>query len=432
MSYIKSFVNRSILKKHIFILFLLAFCAGPISAQRDTLRVVYYNLLKFPGSTSDRADSIRVTLDYLKPDILTVVELNSEVGADMVLNNSLNHSGRTNYARTPYLNGFDTDNLTYYNTNKLGFIRFDSVSTAGSTSTGSSRYIGYTRLYFKDPNLSTHRDTQYVDIFGMHLSASSDSTDSVSRKDQAVMLKNWMAARPHLKYILAGGDLNVYTSNEAGYQALLDSGYQTLKDPINRPGNWANNATFADIHTQSTRVRAFNGGSTGGLDDRFDFILTSDSLLNPSSSLKVIPGTYKAVGNSGLLFNDSLTHPPVSTLIPWDVLSALYYSSDHLPVYVELEVMHRIISLSADDEGLIQLAVSPNPTDGNIRINNLRKLGAEITLSLTDLQGRTLKSFHADGTTDILDLNFSEYPSGIYLLKANSGGRQEVRRLIKK
>lgn len=398
------------------------------TAQQDTLRVVYYNLLKFPGSTANRADSLKVILDYLKPDILCVEELLNSTGSDLVLNSALNHSGNTNYSRTTYIDGFDTETQVFFNTNKVGLVRFDTVSTAGSTAVGESRYIGYTRLYFKDPNLPTHRDTQYIDIFGMHLTASSNSDDSISRHVQTRMLKNWLAARPHIQFILAGGDLNLYTDQEVAYQTLLDSGTQKLKDPINRPGSWNNNAAFADVHTQSTRVRAFNGGATGGLDDRFDFILTSDSILQ-SNRLRYITNSYKAIGNTGLLFNDSLTHPPVTTQLPWSVLSAMYNMSDHLPVYMELLATHKqVVTVSESLQGL-NISISPNPTRGIVYLKDFRETAAPLSLSLFDLNGREL-SVSYDSHAKILDL--SGMNPGVYLLRVSDGQAQTVQRIILK
>lgn len=407
----------------LFLLFLGLNSTTGLFAQKDTLRVVYYNLLKFPGSTADRADSFKVIFDYLKPDILCVTELLNESGADLILNTSLG----TNYARTPYIDGFDTETQVYYNTNKLGMVRYDSISTAGSTSVGASRYIGYTRLYCKEPSLGNHRDTQYVDVIGMHLTASNSSSDSISRYVQTKMLKNWMSARPHIKFVLVGGDLNVYTDQEVGYQTLLDSGSTKLKDPINRPGRWNNNAAFADVHTQSTRVRAFNGGATGGMDDRFDFILTSDSILQ-GSRLKYIPNTYKAVANNGQLFNDSLTHPPLTTLVPWPILSALYNAADHLPVYMEMEFTYKqVISLTDADAEAFHLTVSPNPTQGLLQVVDHRATSQPLQYKLTDLAGKELLKGNLQGNTT---LDLTHLPSGLYLLYALQDEAQTCQRIL--
>ena len=115
--------------------------------------------------------------------------------------------------------------------------------------------------------------------------------------------------------------MNFYTSSEEGYQELLTA----LEDPLDSPGNWHNNIDFVDIHTQSTRVEQFGGGATGGLDDRFDFILISNSLQD-----NVIPSSYTEPGNDGKHFNLSINNG-----ISDPVIDALYYASDHLPVYCD-------------------------------------------------------------------------------------------------
>ena len=401
--------------------------SNTLLAQQDTIRVVHYSLLKYPGTTPERADSIRIILDYLKPDILCVTELLTSSAADMILNSSLNHSGKTNYARTIYYDGFDTETLLFYNTDKLGLIRTDSISTAGSTSVGSSRFIGYSRLFFKDPNLSIHQDTQYLDVCYMHLTASNSSSDSLSRYAQTKMLKNWLNTRPQIKFLLTTGDFNMYTDQEVGYQTMLDSGSLKLKDPINRPGSWHNNASFADVHTQSTRVRAFNGGATGGLDDRFDFILTSDSILQ-SNRLKYIPNTYRTIANNGQLFNDSLTHPPISTLVPWPVLSALYNASDHLPVYLELLAPHKqVVSVTENAWENLSLTVSPNPTQGILNLVNQTGTPETFHVSITDLNGKILLT---QEFTQSCQWDLSSLPAGIYLLKASDGNRQANQKII--
>jgi hypothetical protein len=247
------------------------------------------------------------------------------------------------------------------------------------------------------------------------------------------MLKEWLDVRPHVKYILAGGDLNVYTSNEPGYQILLDTGVMKLYDPIARPGDWNNNALFADTHTQSTRVRAFNGGATGGMDDRFDFILVSDSVLRNGSPLKYINGSYTSVGNTGLLFNDSLTHPPVSNIVPWEVLSALYHVSDHLPVYAEFEVIQRIIVSFRDEaQDQLQIQISPNPATDYVHISDQRMAKTDATFTLSDLQGRVLQTYSKPAGQQQWVMDVSGIPSGVYVLHTFSEGKTSALRLIKR
>ena len=110
---------------------------------------------------------------------------------------------------------------------------------------------------------------------------------------------------PSDSHVIFAGDFNFYTSNEEGYQRLIDQGNPIVMiDPIDRPSEpfpsdssvsdpfefyhsssiyfWSN-SSFMDIHTQSTRTSNSglidDSGSTGGLDDRFDFIMMSENFI---------------------------------------------------------------------------------------------------------------------------------------------------------
>jgi len=96
------------------------------------------------------------------------------------------------------------------------------------------------------------------------------------------------------------------------------------------------------VHTQSTRSsESIECGATGGLDDRFDFILVSDNVLSDADSVQYIPGTYWAFGNDTLHYNVSINeNPPANISVPDSVLSAIYYMSDHLPVVMDVVVTY--------------------------------------------------------------------------------------------
>ena len=74
--------------KKILLALTLSLSVGTIA--QDTIRVMYYNLLKFPITGSSRTDEYRTIMQYAKPDVLAVCELDSEAGGDLVLDNSLN------------------------------------------------------------------------------------------------------------------------------------------------------------------------------------------------------------------------------------------------------------------------------------------------------------------------------------------------------
>ncbi len=68
-------------------------------------------------------------------------------------------------------------------------------------------------------------------------------------------------------YYFLAGDLNMPKSQETGFQNLLNPSTSSIRfnDPENQPGNWNNNYTFRNLHTQSTRDGATNSGCFSGV-----------------------------------------------------------------------------------------------------------------------------------------------------------------------
>lgn len=328
------------------LLLIFIFQVGFLSAQTDTITIVSYNLLNFPNGRNDcgtsninlpnRADTLRKILGYVKPDIFVACEIQTEAGADSILTRSLNVFGVSNYVQAEFdLSNTDAslNNSLYYNSEKLTLQWQDVIET-------SPRNIDHYVLYVNDPNLGIFFDTTFIEIYMCHLKAGSGAQEQADREQQTEQLMDYISTRPQDRNHFVCGDLNVYTSNEACYQNLI-TGPFALKDPINKPGNWNNNSTFANIHTQSPRTSgSFDCGSTGGLDDRFDQILVSNNVILGSDSLKYLPNSYKAIGNDGNHFNSNLLASPINAQYPDSVVRALFYMSDHLPVALKTVITY--------------------------------------------------------------------------------------------
>ena len=167
-----------------------------------------------------------------------------------------------------------------------------------------------------------------VRVYSLHLKAG--QSDTQRRLDEATVLRNHLNSLPSGSRFIVAGDFNIYRSTEPAFQKLIGSEANNngrCEDPLNSIGSWNNNFSFRFIHTQSTRTRSFGGGATGGLDDRFDMILTSSSM-----SGSILTSTYTSYGNDGNHFNDSINRMP-NTAVPDSVANALHYAADHLPVY---------------------------------------------------------------------------------------------------
>ena len=299
-------------------------------AAQDTLKVMYYNILNYPGSTPERVDYFKTISQYIRADIILVNEILSESGAELLLQDGLNVYGSNHYQRAFFTNGYDTDNMLFYNNEKLVLFSQDTIETA-------LRLINEYVLYYKTDLYSPTTDTTFFYFYSAHLKASTGSTNEQKRLAEVLEFKEHLTNKPEAENVFFGGDFNMYSSSEPAYQALINDGLFPLNDPL-PAGNWHNNEIYSIIHSQSTRTAQFGGGASGGIDDRFDFILYSDDVVDGYNGVSYIPNSCFALGNDGYHFNSSLIDSPQNTSVPDSVLQALYYMSDHMPVLCKIEV----------------------------------------------------------------------------------------------
>jgi hypothetical protein len=120
---------------------------------------------------------------------------------------------------------------------------------------------------------------------------------------------------------------------------LINPADETYKfyDPVNQIGSWHVNSTYKDYHTQSTRS-SYNGcAASGGMDDRFDFIMASGNIMNGTDKIQYINDSYTTLGQDGSSYNSSLNTSDNSS-VPTAVAHALYENSDHLPVLLDIKI----------------------------------------------------------------------------------------------
>jgi hypothetical protein len=289
------------------------------TAISETLRISNYNLLNYPGSDAATRDPyFRRVIHTMMPDVLVVQEMTSSVGVTTFLNDVLNKYTPGLYSTITFHDGTDTDNHFYYKSSKVTFI--DAV------------YLGTALRDIAGYRFRVNSTGDTVRCYSVHLKASNNAGDGTKRFNEATILRNHLNTLPAGAQFLVMGDFNTYSSSDSGLIPLMGSQADNdgrCKDPINRPGNWNNNAAFASIHTQSPRVRQFGGGTPGGMDDRFDLILTPASAALDDN---ILVSTYTPYGNDGNHLNDSINHLP-NTAVPDSVANGLHYAADHLPVF---------------------------------------------------------------------------------------------------
>lgn len=317
--------------------------------QEDTLRIISYNLLNYPNGRNDcgpntvvpaRWDTLANIMTYVQPDIIMVCELQNEIGADSILNRALNVNGVSHYAAANFVANQSSvvtnlNNMMFYNTNK---VTLQSQSEILTSTRDFNKYV----IYANDPSLALHNDTVFVDLYMAHLKAGSASIDSTRRATDCLTLRNYLDNAGTERNNVLGGDLNFYTDQEQAYQTLI-SGVYPFVDPVGMEGAWDGDPTFASVHTQSSREPGapnYDCGFGGGADSRFDFLLTSESIINNTMGASYLTNSLMPLGNDGSIYNKAINDPSNTSGVPSDVLNSLYHMSDHLPVVMDIKITY--------------------------------------------------------------------------------------------
>lgn len=396
--------------KQLFFIFSLMTSLTVLS--QDSLKVMYHNMLNFPGTTPDRADSLRNIISYIEPDVYAICELETEAGADLILDNAFNVYGKTNYARAAYYDGLYTDNMLIYNTDKLGLVSQEQIGTV-------LRDISVYRMYYKAPNLTALTDTIYCYFFVCHLKAgSADYQQRNIEIQQAKFYLNSISAVAENVFI--GGDMNVYSGFESAILTLKNTGDVPMFDPINVDGNWSSNSSFADYHTQSTRFGGgYGGGSGGGMDDRFDLIFVSEDVLNNDNGVQYLSNSYEAVGQDGNRYNQEI-NSPTNFSVPDSVSNALFRVSDHLPVVMTV-VFDETATIANFEKP--ELEITMDNVHNMLRFNSS---GNNIDFYIYNSLGQEVLAYH--GNNKVHDLN--QLVPGVYLVKMRSEGQFKSKKII--
>ena len=388
-------------------------------ASQTQLKVMSYNLLDYPEALpNDRTPYLKNILDAIQPDILTVCELETEAAANTILNTAL-ETADNRYAKGAFVvntSGSYPGNLqqlAFYNSHKLTLTNQTEVKT-------SLRDINHFTFKLKTVNMATN--PLYLEVYVAHLKSSSSYASW--RADMIQDFTSALGSIPSNHFVLIGGDFNLYKNTEAAYVELLDpTNAIVLVDPINRAGNWHNNGSYDDIHTQSTHTSSFyfDGsnyyGAGGGLDDRFDFILMSQN-LQTSTDLHYVSGTYKAYGNNGNCFNKNINDTSCTGTYSQTIRDNLYNMSDHLPVVMTLETPEN--TLAVKEQKRVQSVIFKK---GNL-VNNWLELILD-----TSLKGKKLTIYNNLGqvvchkiitTTHALKYKVSYLKPGVYYIKIDS------------
>ena len=355
--------------------------------SQDTLKVMHYNLLNFGSFTDwctlanndpdEKVAWLKEIIDYSTPDILTVNEISPNTYYhQLLLDDALNVSGRDYYEKSGTTNHNNSNivNMLYYNGDKLGLAGQDAIVSI-------VRDINVYKLYYKQDGETKGRNNIYLYCIVAHLKAGSTTTDKEKRAQMTADVMEYIEDHQITEPCLMLGDFNLQTSSEQAWENLTqypDPVYN-FSDPAGLVGNWHNNADYSSVHSQSTHTTSNGCASTGGMDDRFDFILVNSALSDPEMEITVINNSYRTLGQDGQRLNGSLIDPPNNSA-PANIISALYEMSDHLPVFVDLKVTLEEVQPCADlffseyveGSGNNKALEIYNPTNISIDLSNYR------------------------------------------------------------
>jgi len=417
------------LKKLIIVLFIsLSFTAF----SQENVKIMTYNLLNYPDIDSAlRNPNFRKVIRNSNPDILVVQEMTSLAGMNGFLSNVMNAYGNV-YSMGMFIDGTDTDNGIFFRTSKFYFISNTRIRT-------SIRDINE----FKVVHVNYPADT--LRIFSVHLKSSSGVVNENQRAAEVDSLRKFTSTIPANSFYMVVGDFNIYGDYEPAYIKLkqITNGNGHFTDAITMSGVW-NQFQYRQYHTQSPRTRGFGGGSTGGMDDRFDMILMSPGIFN-AGRIAYVPGTMIPYGNDGNHFNDSINRRP-NTAVPDSVADAIHYASDHIPVIATF-TFGNVIGISGNNQSIpekFKLEQNyPNPFNPATKINFIIPLSRGVSaeggrdvltkLIVYDMLGSeisTLVNAQLQPGRYEAVWNAGNLPSGVYLYALSAGEYRETKKMI--
>ncbi|MFN6378168.1 MAG: endonuclease/exonuclease/phosphatase family protein [Flavobacteriales bacterium] len=322
------------------LLILLMFTVSTALLAQTNIKLMCYNVLNYPtGNIAGRVDTLRNIIDYYRPDLLMLQELKTEQGL-VDTRSMMNEIGYGAFDNAPYVpqqsnpfSDFPLQQSIIYNTEIFGLAEDNLILT-------EVRDINYYKLWLKSENLLQGADTTFLHVFVTHLKSSTGGENEQLRLQMVQQFKSYINNNLDSDdLIIIAGDFNIYNSSEPAYIELTgSSGGINMVDPLAELGNWSGSSfPHKEILTQSTRSSQYAGdGAGGGVDDRFDFIMFSPSIMQLFGDLVYVNDSYKSLGNNGECYNQSITSCIAGNEVPADVIRSIYYMSDHIPVVSEL------------------------------------------------------------------------------------------------
>jgi len=417
-------------KKAGLFFFLVLFTS--LNFGQTRIKAMMYNILNYSDSevSQNKTPFLSTILNEVSPDLLMVCEVVDEIGSNYLFENAIIPFNE-DFEKAPFeenqSGSYSLQQMVYYNSNKL-------ILEESRVITADTRDIN--QYTFKINTENAENNPVRMEVFVTHLKASTGTSNRQRRLTSIQSFVSYTNTIASDSYVLFAGDFNFYTSNEEGYQYLIDNRNPIIMiDPINRPAPtfpddgvdyfnydnydstyfW-NNSSFSDIHSQSTRTSNSglidDSGSTGGLDDRFDFIMMSKN-FNTSSDLFYVNDSYQVVGNNGNCYNSQISNSNCSGTYSQTLRNALIEFSDHLPIVMEIETPEN--TLSTYTLSKINF-ISSNITQDYLKIFLTDKLDKN-TIKIYTINGQLIRiKTPINSSENSLTIDVRHLSKGIYYL----------------
>lgn len=300
----------------------------------------------------------------LRPDLLVCQEiLTSTALNNLVAAMNSAPGSPADYAAAPFVDGPDTDSAFVYRTSLFDLIATVTVAVGGNAPNHPRNIMRY------DVRLKDYAsDGGTLSLYSSHMKSGTTQSDVDRRLLEAQRIRTNAQSLP--RPFLIGGDFNIQSSTDPSYTELTGSKANNAGrffDPIGTPGSWNNNSSFRFVHTQDPI-------GAGGMDDRFDFILLNNGLVDTdgfdylgnagipySTTTWNDPNhSYRSWGNDGSSYNGALAVGS-NTMVGPNIAQALIdlcRGAGHLPVLLDLRVPPEVDSPTVIDFGTVRASAT--------------------------------------------------------------------------
>lgn len=362
------------------------------SNQSHIEKIMTYNVLNYNGD-NDRDVYFRTIIGSVSPDMIVIQELNGINGFINFFINILNVINPNEWSYADFIDqSANNDIALFYKSEKFSLINTSLIPTAQTN--GTRDVVEWIML---------HNESSIIfRVYGVHFKANLGYEDR--RRIEMSIMRDYLNQLPDNTNFIVAGDFNVYNySTEPGFEIITTPGLDNsgqLFDPLDQLGDWHANINevdceYASLHTQSTRVLDLGDGATGGMDDRFDWILVSSSIINESNIINYIDGSYLSFGNDGNHCNQAI-NLGVNSSVSQTMADALHAASDHTPVIASFRFGSQDTStVKINNE--ISKSLSgrqrwyPNPFNSTTTFKYNLKTDQLVKITIYDLYGRIIR-----------------------------------------